>query len=51
MCKDPGELLTGKASLMGLGKKAILGRRQHVEKPEGEDVSGDNLGEGTGHGS
>lgn len=50
-CKDPGELLSGKASLMGLGRKGTLGRRQHVEKTEGKDMSGDNMGEGRGHGS
>lgn len=51
MCKDPGELLFGKASLMGPGRKAPLGRTQHVEKPEEKDVSGNNMDEGTGHGS
>lgn len=31
---DPGKLLNGKTSLMGLGRKATLGRTLHVEKPE-----------------
>lgn len=51
MCKDPGELLSGNASLMGLGRKGTLGRRQYVEKKEGKDMSGDNMSEGRGHGS